>query len=135
LKAYLKWVEWECAPLPQHEEMAEHQRQSRMRHQVRDIESACKRERREAGVTVIGREGLYAVDPRDRPKSPKQSGQEPLCHAADPELKREYKKSWRTFIDQFIQASADYRSGYFEREFPDGSFRPPLVTIYSASKL
>jgi hypothetical protein len=38
-------------------------------------------------------------------------------------------------MDQFIQASADYRSGYFEREFPDGSFRPPLVTIYSASKL
>jgi hypothetical protein len=32
-------------------------------------------------------------------------------------------------MDQFIQASADCRSGYFEREFPDGSFRPPLVTL------
>ena len=135
LKAYLKWVEWECAPLPQQEEMSEHQRQSWMRHQVRDIERECKRERREAGTTVIGQEGLHAVDPRDRPKAPKQSGQEPLCHASDPELKKEYKKSWRTFMDQFIEASADYRSGHFEREFPDGSYRPPLVTIYSASKL
>ena len=35
MKSYLKWVEWECAPLPRHEDMGEHKRQSWMRHQVR----------------------------------------------------------------------------------------------------
>ena len=49
--------------------------------------------------------------PRDRPKAPKQSGQEPLCHASDPELKKEYKKSWRTFMDQF--GSDDFLTMYF----------------------
>jgi hypothetical protein len=38
-------------------------------------------------------------------------------------------------MDKFIEASADYRNGYYYREFPDGSFRPPLVTIYTASGL
>jgi len=55
----------------------------------------------------------------------------PLCHAADKELAKEYKKQWREFVHQFIQASADYRSGYFHREFPEGSYRPPLVKLYS----
>ena len=88
-----------------------------------------------AGATSSSLAFLYAVDPRDRPENPKKSGREPLCHAADPELKKEYKEDWRNFMDRFIEASADYRSGYFHREFPDGSFRPPLVTIYSASAL
>ena len=79
---------------------------------------------------MLGKAGLHAVDPRDRPKNPKESGKRPLCHASDPELAKEYKKQWRKFMDLYIEASADYRRGYFEREFPSGSYRPPLVTIY-----
>ena len=113
--------------------MTESQRQTWVRRQVKEIEDACKKERKENGKTVIGTTGLFAVDPRERPKNPKKSGKEPLCHASDPELAKAHKKERREFLDQYIQASADYRRGYFEREFPSGSYRPPLVTIYHAS--
>jgi hypothetical protein len=36
---------------------------------------------------------------------------------------------------EYRHASIDYRAGYLEREFPDGSYRPPLITPYSASRL
>ena len=132
LKEYLKWVSWECTPLPEHEGMSRQQRQTWVRHRVREIEAACGEERQEAGMTFIGKAGLYAVNPRERPKTPKESGPEPLCHASDPELAKQYKKEWRKFLDAFIEASADYRRGCFDREFPEGSFRPPLLTVYSS---
>ena len=72
---------------------------------------------------------------RNRPKNPKKSSNEPLSHASDPELEKEYRESWREFLNQFIPASADYRNGYFDREFPDGSFRLPLISIYTVSRL
>ena len=93
-----------------------------------------KKKRKESGRTVIGKKRLFEEDPRNRPENPKKSGREPLCHASDPELAKEYQKSWREFLNQFIPASADYRNGYFDREFPDGSFRPPLVSVYTASE-
>lgn len=133
LKDYLKWVSWSCAPLPGQRDMSEQQRQTWMRKQVKGIENACKKERKENAKTVIGKAGLYAVDPRDRPKNPKKSGKAPLCHASDPELAKAHKKERREFLNQYIEASADYRRGYFDREFPQGSYRPPLVTIYHAS--
>ncbi len=95
----------------------------------------AKKKRKATGNTVIGKKKLYETDPRDRPKNPKKSGREPLCHASDPELAKEYRESWREFLNQYIPASSDYRNGYFEREFPDGSVRPPLITIYTASGL
>ena len=135
LKDYLKWVEWHCTPLPGQAAMTERQRQTWMRRQVREIETDARQTRKDAGKSVLGKDALFAVDPRGRPKDPKISGQEPLCHAADPERAKEYKKSWQFFMDQFIAASIDYRNGDFNREFPAGSYRPPLVSIYSASKL
>ncbi len=135
LKDYLKWVTWECTPLPSHAGWTEHQRQTWIRQQVREAERDAKKKRKATGNTVIGKKKLYETDPRDRPKNPKKSGREPLCHASDPELAKEYRESWREFLNQYIPASADYRNGYFEREFPDGSFRPPLITIYTASGL
>ena len=115
--------------------MTEKQRQTWVRKQVQEIEATCKKERKESGKTVIGKADLFEVDPRDRPKNPKESGKEPLCHASDKALAKEHKKQWCKFMEQYIEASADYRNGYYDREFPDGSYRPPLVTIYQASRL
>ena len=134
LKDYLKWVSWSCAPLPRQQSMTERQRQTWMRKQVKEIEDTCRKEREENGRTVIGTAGLFAVDPRDRPKNPKKSGREPLCHASAPELAKSYREERREFLNQYIQASADYRNGDFKRAFPGGSYRPPLIEIYRASE-
>jgi hypothetical protein len=42
----------------------EHRRLTWLRKQVRDIEAVCKKERKEAVKTAIGKKELYAVDPR-----------------------------------------------------------------------
>jgi hypothetical protein len=132
VKDYLKWVTWSCAPLPSQLNMSESQRQTWMRKQVKDIVNECRQTRKQEGKSVLGKRALFELDPRDRPKNPKRSGSAPLCHASDKELAKEYRKQWREFVHQFIQASADYRRGHYFREFPEGSYRPPLVKIYKA---
>ena len=42
LKDYLKWVTWECTPLPCHAGWTEHKRQTWVRQQVRDAENDAK---------------------------------------------------------------------------------------------
>lgn len=135
LKDYLKWVEWECTPLPKHAKMTIHQRRTWVRQQVRQIEAAKKMTHRDTGKSFIGKPGLFALNPRDRPMHPTPSGPDPLCHAANLETAKQYKREWQEFLNQFIQASADYRNGFLHREFPEGSYRPPLVTVYYASAL
>jgi hypothetical protein len=78
---------------------------------------------------------LRRLDPRDRPYNPEKSGQQPLCHASDPDVRKQYRRDWREFLKAYRAASIAYRAGDLGVEFPDGSFRPPLVTMYSASAL
>jgi len=85
--------------------------------------------------TVFGVSRSFALDPRDRPKNPKQSGRQPLCHTADIELKKTFKQNWKEVRQAHKKASMDYRIGDHEREFPQGSYRPPIKTIYNNSKL
>ena len=60
---------------------------------------------------------------------------QPLCHASDMEAAAAYKREWRVFLEAFYQASSQYLSGNYHVEFPEGSFRPPLVNMYTASAL
>ncbi len=133
LKDFLKWVNWSCTPLPHHQSMTISQRQTWVRQQVKEIEETLREERKANGQTVIGIQKLRDTDPRSRPRIPKESGPEPLCHASDKETAKEYKKRWKVFRDAHIQASADYRNGLFDRDFPDGSFRPPLIEVSRAN--
>ena len=61
--------------------------------------------------------------------TPKKSGRAPLCHASTKEAAKEYEEKWKKFRDAFIEASADYRNGMLDREFPEGSYRPPLINV------
>ncbi len=133
VKQYLKWTEFELTPLPAWQDLTIHQRQTRVRKRVKELEEQYAAERKLKNRTVIGVAALYRTDPRDRPANPKDSGRQPLCHTTDKELRREFRKKWREFVVEHRKASADYRNGYHEREFPDGSFRPPIKTIYDSS--
>jgi len=134
-KDFLKWVELPITPLPEFEDWPEHRIQSRVRNQVRDIEEETRRRLRSEERTVIGVPSLYAIDHRDRPKDEKEAGPQPICHAVDAQLRREYRAHWREIVNEHRKASWDYRMGYHEREFPDGTYRPPLTTIYNSSRL
>jgi hypothetical protein len=134
-KDYLKWVEFSLAPLPGWLSMTAHQRRSRFRHLVREAERIAAEGRAVEGRSVVGMPALRRLDPRDRPRDPKKSGPQPLCHAADPAIRRQFKREWREFLKAYRAASIAFRHGCFGVEFPDGSFRPPLVTMYTASAL
>jgi hypothetical protein len=78
----------------------------------------------------LGFKKLTQTDPQSRPENPKNSGPEPLCHSSDDEAaKKAFKKELKHFWDQYIQASADYRGGMKNREFPDVSFKPQTSAV------
>jgi hypothetical protein len=55
----------------------------------------------------------------------------PLCHATTADGWFSYLESWRAFVKEYRLASAAYRAGAEETEFPEGSFppgRPPLAS-------
>jgi hypothetical protein len=135
VKDYLKWVEWSCTVLPSQANRTQSQQQTWLRKQVKEIETECKKERKKNNTSVIGVPALFETDPRDRPAIPKKSGRAPLCHASSKAAREAYKKELRVFVNEFIKASADYRNGNHEREFPEGSYRPPLIKLYTSSRL
>ncbi len=135
LKDHITWVEFSLAPLPSWERLTLYQRRTRFRHLVREAEEIAKKGRACEGRTVVGVPALRRLDPRGRPIHPKRSGRQPLCHTSDPALRRAYKREWREFLRAYRAASMAYRAGDHTVEFPDGSFRPPLVTMYTASAL
>ena len=134
-KAFLEWMTVELTPLPSHAGLLPHQRRARLRRAIRDIERDAATRLEAEGRSVIGLERLRTLDPRDRPRNPKSSGSQPLCHASDAATRREFKRTWREFVHEYRRASADYRNGSLEREFPAGSYRPPLITLYAALRL
>jgi hypothetical protein len=134
-KDHMEWVEFSLAPLPGWEALTVHQRQTRFRHLVREAEELAARERAAEGRTVVGVPALRRLDPRDRPRNPKRSGRQPLCHASDPAAYKLYRREWRELRRAHRAASIAFRSGDLSVEFPDGTFRPPLVTMYTASAL
>jgi hypothetical protein len=134
-KDFFKTGELQLACLPEWEKLTVRQRQSRFRQGVRDIEDEFRDKRRSENQTVVGVPALYAVDPRQRPAHPADSGPQPLCHAATRQARIEFLRRWRAFQVEHAEASLDYRNGDHLRVFPNGSFRPPIVTIYHSSRL
>jgi hypothetical protein len=134
-KAFLRWHTLELAPLPGWEDLSLHQRQTRVRRLVRDAEDEAADRRRSEGRIVVGVSRLYSLSPFDRPSTKPDSGPQPLCHASDPVERRKFAHRWREIMAEYRKASADYRAGFHEREFPEGTYRPPIVKIYTSSRL
>ena len=61
-------------------------------------------------------------------KNPKKNTKQPLCHASGSDEARAFEKRWNTFRSRHRAASVDYREGDWTREFPLGSFRPPIMS-------
>jgi hypothetical protein len=134
-KDYLKWLELELSPLPHQAEWPDHKRQSWLRAAVREMENATAEDFRREGRRSMGVTAQYQVDPRDRPKNPKDSGPQPLCHSSSLEDRIEYARQWRELRRAHREASIDYLNGDWEREFPEGTFRPPLIKPYGIDRL
>ena len=76
-----------------------------------------------AGRPVLGAKAVKAQGPFDAPARPEQSRM-PLCHASTRELWNTFAEQWRGFVNAYRRASAAFRHGRLDVEFPAFSFRP-----------
>lgn len=132
---YERWVDVDISPLPAWVDLTVSQRQTRFRNLVRDAEDEQRERRALEGRTVVGVLGIKQLEPRDKPRNPKKSGRQPLCHVSCADQRREFKRRYQAMLKAHAMASARYRSGELDTEFPPYTFRPPLITIQTSTGL
>ena len=129
LSAFIETIRIHYYPLPGWEWMKPHQRQARVRREVRTIESQFRREREALGIPAMSRSRMEKLDHRDRPRTRPERTPMPLCHASSAEAARLYREAYREFLSAYKVASSHYRQGAWETEFPAGSIKPPILTV------
>jgi len=134
-KDYIIWRELPFSWLPNYLNWSESKRQTRIRKQVAEKTDEFAQEMKSKGRVPMGAAELKKLDPRDRPKTPRKSGRQPLCHASTQEAADAFKDRRRDFLNDYIPASADFRNGDYQREFPQGSYRPPLMAICTGDSM
>jgi REP element-mobilizing transposase RayT len=89
------------------------------------------KERRDEGLGFVGKENLKKTEPGTRARNPKKSTRHsfrPRVDSVCPERRKEAKKFYFTMYDLYKKASAKYRKGFLDIEFPPGMYRPHLST-------
>jgi hypothetical protein len=116
----------ELSPIPCWDELNEKQRQTRVRHLVKQIES----ETAEAlgGRAVLGKQAILAQDPYDSPKRFKRSPA-PRFLAVQPEVRRALEWAYRLFRLEHRQAAEDRKLGRTHFTYPPGSFPGPGLFV------
>ncbi len=115
--------EVELSPLPCWERLAEDEYRRRIQAMVREIEAKTHASNRDAGVLPLGALHVLAEDPHRHPDDPARSPA-PRCHTSLASLRREYLAAYYAFIDVYVEASALFRSGKLDTEFPADCFPP-----------
>jgi len=133
-KEHMRWLELTFAPLPQHADWPEHRRRTWVRQQVRAVEEHERDRRRREGRAAMGAAAQRAVDPRSRPAAPKKSGPQPYCHCSNWQTRVAYIRRYREVQRAHCEASIQFRLGHYHVEFPEGTFRPPLIRICRADE-
>jgi hypothetical protein len=129
LGAFLKTVRIDFSMLPHLSHKKPGAYESYLRKEVREREQAFRIERKANNQKVIGKTRLAKTDPRSRPANPNKSGPKPICHCQCDVRRQAYKEELKAFYCDYIIASAAYRSGAYDTEFPYGSIKPPLHGI------
>jgi hypothetical protein len=126
-KRFLVWRTLELAPLPHLAGMAAHRRQTLIRKAVEAVEEETAEKLKREGRTFCPVSRHFETDPRDRPKTPRESGRKPPIHASSKAERDAYRAKVRDVMRWYVPASVAFRSGCFDVEFPPGTFRPPLT--------
>ena len=129
LEQFVKTIQLKYTPLPGWENLTPEKRQAKIRRECRALETHFRQEREREGRRAMGPEKLAKVNHRDRPKTAPKRTPKPVCHSGSAEKAKAYKKALKTFLNAYAVASAYFRSGVLEMQFPPGSIRPPLIGV------
>jgi REP element-mobilizing transposase RayT len=129
---YTKQVHIELTPLRSWEHLSAGMRQQRFRQIVRDHDMLAEKERLAEGTgTVRGMKQIEQESPFAKPRHRRKKSPQPLCHAETEEERNTYEAEYREVVKAHRLASAAYRNGCYDVAFPPGTFRPPLVTVFT----
>jgi len=117
--------EVELSPIPCWEHLSRDEYRSRVRDLIDRIEEKTCTTNREAGIVPPGPAFVLAQDPHSHPDRPSRSPA-PLCHTSLRALRREFISAYYAFKSAYIEASALFRSGNPDTNFPADCFPPPL---------
>ncbi|MCU0662080.1 MAG: hypothetical protein MUC50_07110 [Myxococcota bacterium] len=126
-KRYLRWLELEIYPLPSMEAMTEEQRRTFFRKQVQDLEAFHAKNIKDAGRRFMSIDELFALDPRDRPRAPRDKTPKPRVHASTEALRKAVIAENREIEKAHRIASIAYLAGDKDVVFPEGTFKPPFL--------
>jgi REP element-mobilizing transposase RayT len=117
--------------IPGLEHLSDKEYQKHMFKKVEERRLELVNERREEGLGFVGKENLKNTELGTSARSPKKSTRysfRPRVDSVCPERKQEAKNFYFRMYDLFKKASAKYRKGYLNVEFPPGMYRPHLST-------
>jgi REP element-mobilizing transposase RayT len=124
-----RWAEEELlqlTPLP----ISGFDRLRTVRRFLRESVRAIEQWARAQFETVLGVSGVLSQSPQHRPQRPKRKPA-PLCHTTSPALRSAYLNRYRSFADAYLTASAAWRGGNLDAQFPQGAVRPFFWPMHS----
>jgi len=119
------------SPLPCWEDLAVPDRQAAAALVVADAVARALEDR--VGRAALGVEAVCSQDPLSAPMHVQRSPR-PVCHASTRDAVVKFRRLFREFTKAYRAASELFRAGNWSVEFPDGSFRPPVVISVPAAR-
>jgi hypothetical protein len=122
---YLHVVSIKYTVLPALAHLTEAERKALIRDRLTEREAELREKRRVEGKSVLGKEGLMAVDSKARPKKPK-TDRVPLCQCTDQELKIAFITARYIYAYAYRAQTRKYLESEIvgELELPIGSYPP-----------
>ncbi len=116
------------SPLPCWKHLSEEVYRERVAELIRQIEQDAAVQRQEAGIPLLGADGVKAQNPETRPRKLKKS-LAPLFHAFRKAARKALYEAYAWFVAAYREAAAKLRSGDRTVAFPRGCFPPRLPFV------
>ncbi len=128
-RKYAKKEKVTLSPLPCWKGESEEKVRARVRRMTREIIEEAAADRRAKKTRVLGVKAIKSCEPHTRPKELKSSPA-PDFHAVDPDVRRDLRKEYRDFAEEYSRRSVALREvPHNEWDFPDDCFPPPLPYV------
>ncbi len=115
----------QLSPLPCWDHLTEAERVDRVAALVAQIEEETRVQNLADERTPHGPAAVLAQDPYSHPEN-FEKRPAPPCHTAVYSLREAFITTYYAFVDAYTEASAQFRSGHLDTEFPADCFPPPL---------
>ena len=116
----------------QWEDWTERYHRARMAQLYRSATRVARADR--GGKPALGRRRVMAQNPQSKPRRVNRR-RRPLCHASTRAVRNAHRNSYRDFCAAYAVASAEFRRGRLDVEFPLHAFRPPAWLVDTSPPL